>query len=144
MSGHHGLQAFVDILAVENERLFIVYRGKRCWFDWRLAHEFAFFTSLLTRRKESVHGVYVAGRWYWHVRVAPATLTDGGAGAPPATTGAVPPVRHPAGAAPGTPAPSSPPVLLCDEPRGRWICASPRHRDQPDRHFFVHAKAAAS
>lgn len=75
-NNHHGLQAFIDVLAVENERMFIVYRGKRCWFDWRMAHEFAYFTSLLTRRKESVHGVFVAGRWYWHVRVI--QLTDDG------------------------------------------------------------------
>jgi hypothetical protein len=101
---HHGLQAFIDILAVENDNLFIVYRGKRCWFDWHLAHEFAYFTSLLTRRKESVHGVFVAGVWYWHVRVVP--LSGGGVGA--ASAGVVSPRAASVGVAVVSPASSSP------------------------------------
>lgn len=67
----HGLREFSESLAVEEGSLFIVYRGKRCWLDWHVAREFAFFEGLISRRRQSVHGVFVAGRWYWHVRVVP-------------------------------------------------------------------------
>jgi hypothetical protein len=100
MSGH-GLQAFTDSVADEAATLFITYRGHRLWLDWHTAHEFAFFCSLIHHRKQEVKGAFVAGRWYWFVRVAPSQSGDG-AGAPI--------LVHPsrAGAATSSPVPSSP------------------------------------
>jgi len=104
----HGLHAFTDSVADEAATLFITYRGHRLWLDWHTAHEFAFFCSLVHHRKQQVKGAFVAGRWYWFVRVTP--LSDDGAGAPPADAGAAahPSVRPLAGVAIATPAPSSP------------------------------------
>jgi hypothetical protein len=98
VSTQHGLRAFTDSVADEAATLFITYRGHRLWLDWHTAHEFAFFCSLVHHRKQQVKGAFVAGRWYWFVRVTP--QSGDGVGASPAI-----PL---AGVAASPPAPSSP------------------------------------
>lgn len=126
------VETFTDRLAHEAESLFIVYRGKRCWYDWHHARYYAYFESLIWHRKQSVHGAFVAGRWYWHVRTIP--LSGDGAGVPPALGRAAIPPAALAGA-PSAPAPSSP---HCGYTRGPWLCTLPPHGHDPDRHYLVH------